>query len=65
VGEAEGEPAEGVRRRREEAEAMARSQGAVGLAERAAAALRGERWSGAADQDRAVGDPSTSSPSSA
>ena len=58
--EARGAPAGEVRAQREEAEAMARRQGALVLADRARAALRGERWNQAP-----VTEASTSSPSSA
>ena len=64
VGEATGESTPAVRRRREEAQAVAEGQGAVGLAARARAAQQGERWTGV-DQVGRVVDPSTSSPSSA
>ena len=62
--EAEGAPAADVQSRREEAEAMALAQGALVLAGRARAALRGERWNRASPQ-APVTEASTSSPSSA
>ena len=65
VDEAAGAPAGQVRRQREEAEAVARDQGAVVLAGRARAALDGDRWSGAVAQPSAGAGPSTSSPSTA